>query len=426
MAMLLNEPGTAVKAYAPVQATPFMTGIVGTPTGTDQNGLAPGGGGVTSFAFNSALSSVSGNSVSVTQSRQWSLTDIAGTSSSFFAGLLQNQIAQWEQNPWQFFESMAYYLWEIYEWIKSHLFAQEREQAKTFVASMVAASPVAALSFELPNPQDLIPQYNYWPVANPTVVLNPQPTRFADGGYLENLGINAMLAYSDISALISFVNTGQPLAAGQYGVSDGNGGYLANTYVVVDDSIPPLFGYQPYGNGDLGECNKGYVLYEGATCVDSLAQGYSNNQVFDSKHFPELLEGLWAAANGTGTNAGPAVFTQTLNVLPNAWFGIGTRDPVTLVWCHLNYLQPFADQFAANPSVSQFIANDVTQNSFPNYPILNTDLTATQVNLMSSLAAWAVVTAEKTNQTFTNLFTQFGPSATAKARVVAAAESVTV
>ena len=32
-------------------STPFQTGIVGSPTGTDANGRTPGGGGVTSFAF---------------------------------------------------------------------------------------------------------------------------------------------------------------------------------------------------------------------------------------------------------------------------------------------------------------------------------------------------------------------------------------
>ena len=426
MAMLINETGTNVKSFAPVQATPFITGIMGAPTGTDNNGLTPGGGGVTSFAFNSILEAVSASSVSVSQTRQWSLTDIAGTSSSFFAGILQNQIAQWEQNPTQFFATMAYYLWEIYEWIKSHLFGEAEAAAKEFVASLIAASPTATLTFRFPNPQDLIPQYNYWPVADPTVVSNPQTTGFADGGSLENTGVNALLAYSDINALISFVNSNQPLMIGTYGVSDGNGGYIANTYIVVDDAIPPLFGYQPYGNGNINECNKGYVLYAGATCVDSLAAGYANNQVFASEDFPALLQGLWAAANTGGSNVGPAIFTQTLNVLPNAWFGIGNRAPVTMVWCYLNYLQPFVDQFANNIDVANFISSDVSLNNFPNYATINTNLSATQVNLMSSLAAWAVVAAEQANQTFTNLFNSFGPGANAHLQAAVASESLAV
>ncbi len=53
MAMFLNETGTDFQLLAPVQMTAFTTGIMGLPQGTDNNGLAPGGGGVTSFAFNS-------------------------------------------------------------------------------------------------------------------------------------------------------------------------------------------------------------------------------------------------------------------------------------------------------------------------------------------------------------------------------------
>ncbi|HKF49273.1 MAG TPA: hypothetical protein VKB38_18075 [Terracidiphilus sp.] len=422
MAMLVNEPGTKVKSFAPVQATPFITGIVGTPKGTDQNGLTPGGGGVTSFAFNSTLQSVSGSQVSVGQTRQWSLTDIAGTSSSFFAGVLQNQIQQWEDNPLQFIWDMAQYIQDIYNWIYSHLFGTSRMQAKAFVARTETAPTIAsAAAWSFPNPQDLIPQYNYWPVLNPKAVTNPQATGFADGGYLENCGINAMLAYDDIKALISFTNSQQALVRGAYGISDGKGGYLPNTNIVVDDAIPPLFGYQPYGNGDINECNKGYVLYAGATCVDSLAQGYANNQVFASDQFPALLQGLWAAANNGGTNAGPAIFQQTLSVMPNSWFGIpANKEPVTILWCYLNYLQPFVDQFANNPEVAGFIQNDITQYNFPNYLTMNTDLTATQVNLMSSLAAWAVVLEDQNNSTFTKLFQQYGPAAAVEAEAAAA------
>jgi len=409
MAMLLNEPGNKVNSFAPVQATPFFTGIVGSPVGTDQNGLAPGGGGVTSFAFNSNLTAVSGTTATVSQTRQWSLTDSAGTSSAFFAGVLKNQIAQWEQNPLEFLATLAEYGEEILKWIESHLPSAQQPQAKAFVEKYSAPQPAAGLSIDLPNPQDLIPQYGYWPVANPTVVSNPQTTGFADGGSLENLGVNALLAYSDIKALISFVNSEQPLVTGDYGVSDGNGGYLPNTYIVVDDAIPPLFGYQPYGNGDIDECNKGYFLYAGATCVDDLAAGYAHNQVFDSTKFPAFLQGLWEAANTGGANGAPAIFTQTLDVLPNSWFGIGdNRGQVTIVWCYLNIAQPWLDQFANNDEVAIFIQHEITQYNFPNYYTKNTNLSATQVNLMSNLAAWSVITAENTSQTFSSLFKQFG------------------
>jgi hypothetical protein len=53
-------------------------------------------------------------------------------------------------------------------------------------------------------------------------------------------------------------------------------------------------------------------------------------------------------------------------------------------------------------------------------------LSATQVNLMSSLAAWAVVAAEQANHTFTNLFNNFGPGTNAHLQVAVAGESLAV
>ncbi len=407
MAMFINQQGTKIQALAPVLATPFMTGIVGTPVGTDQNGLPPGGGGVTSFSFNSSLTSISGSAAVANQTRQWSLTDSAGTSSAFFAAILQNQIAYWEAHPLEFIATLAQYAEDIWNWIESHLTGEHQAKAKVFVQANRAVPEARAAGIGIPNPQVLIPQYGYWPVLDPTVVSNPQSTAFADGGILENSGVCALLAHSDIKAIVACANSQSPVAKGQYGVSDGKGGYLPDTYVIVDDSLPPLFGYQPYGNGQIDECNKGYVLYEGATCIDSQALAYAHNQVFQSDAFPALLKGLWNAANGNGSNSAPAIFTQALTVLANSWFGVQAGS-VTVVWCHLNYVSAWANLFKNNPGVAAFIRNDVAQNNFPNYPTVNTNLSATQVNLMSNLTAWSIVAEEQANKTFSTLFKSFG------------------
>ena len=42
-AMFLKQPNTALDLLAPVQVTPFITGIFGTPGGEDGNGRKPGG-----------------------------------------------------------------------------------------------------------------------------------------------------------------------------------------------------------------------------------------------------------------------------------------------------------------------------------------------------------------------------------------------
>ena len=94
MAMsVVTESGDCL--LAPLQSTPIMTGIVGTPEAVDANNLPVGGGGVQSFAFNSTPQSVSGNNVLVSQSRQWSLTDAVGTSSAAFAGEIEAKFEDW-------------------------------------------------------------------------------------------------------------------------------------------------------------------------------------------------------------------------------------------------------------------------------------------------------------------------------------------
>ena len=98
-AMFLKEPNTALELLAPVQITPFITGIFGTPGGEDANGRKPGGGGVNTFGFNSAYVSASSSTATVAQTRQWSLTDAVGTSSAFFAEVLQNLFQGWRENP---------------------------------------------------------------------------------------------------------------------------------------------------------------------------------------------------------------------------------------------------------------------------------------------------------------------------------------
>ena len=97
--MFLKEPNTALELLAPVQITPFITGIFGTPGGEDANGRKPGGGGVNTFGFNSAYVSASSSTATVAQTRQWSLTDAVGTSSAFFAEVLQNLFQGWRQDP---------------------------------------------------------------------------------------------------------------------------------------------------------------------------------------------------------------------------------------------------------------------------------------------------------------------------------------
>src|SRR5690606_24718967 len=119
MGMFVKVPTPTFPLLAPVQANGLITAVVGTPSAAvDANGLAVGGGGVDSFAFSSSFLSQSGSTAQLTQPRPWSLTDITGTSSVAFAETVQNQIAQWEANPWLFLEWLREEGEAVWQWIK--------------------------------------------------------------------------------------------------------------------------------------------------------------------------------------------------------------------------------------------------------------------------------------------------------------------
>jgi hypothetical protein len=244
--------------------------------------------------------------------------------------------------------------------------------------------------------------YYYWSPAHEAVVSDPTATRFADGGSLENTGINGMLAYADIDNLIAFVNSEVPMALGQYGVSDGKGGFIPGTNIVVDECIPPLFGYQPYESGQIDQVNKGYVLYAGARATDYPM--YASNQVFPSADFPVFLQQIWKNS-GSGSKLSPAIFAQTLQVLTNAWFGVAGGKTVTVVWSYLGAADGWEAQFANNPAVAAIVALAESKMNFPHYDTLDTSLSATDINLLAALTGWCVVSADQTSKVYSGLFT---------------------
>jgi hypothetical protein len=398
-AMFLNHPGMTYQYLAPVQSTPFMTGIVGSPDGTDANGRAPGGGGVTSFAFSSNPTAVAGSAVQVDQARQLALADIVGASSAAFAETLENLFAAWEQDPSQLFKALAQFGDEITGLFGGWFSDLEMIAVKAILDGARLFADVEKFveaKSDLRNLQDLIPQYQYWPVAGAAAFPVTKPTRFADGGNLENLGVGAMLSCADVERLIAFVNTDLPLAAGTRGVIDAQGNEVAGTRVIVTQDIPPLFGYQPYQPG------VGYVLYAGASTV-VFPEG-RNSCVFPPAQLGELLAGLWAAS-GSGTNATAAVFKQTLAVQDNAWFGVkGGGRKVSALWVYNNRVRAWYDQLI--PQVQAILGaftDPSSFGSFPNYSTFDTGLSATQINLLASLAAW-VVAADENSQQFAGMY----------------------
>lgn len=399
-AMFLTEPSSSLQMLAPVQTTPFITGILGTPLGRDANGRQVGGGGVTSFGANSICEAVSGSTATIAQTRQWSLTDAVGTSSAFYAEVLQNLFHRWRQDPAEPATVMASEADTIRHWARRKLPIGLRDAVleRLGLYSRTPQAARALLQSSLSDLQELIPCYPCWPVLDPQPGTLSRPSRFADGGNLENTGIAALLAYSDIDGIIAFINASVPLQPGAHGIADGHGGFIANTDIMIDDSIPPLFGYQPYGKGKPG--NEGYLPYDtGAPGTDPI---FANNQVFDQAAFPALLRGLWEAS-GRETSASPAVFSHRLAVRPNPWFGITTAREVKVVWNYLGYVGNWAALFDHNTAVRVIIEAEQATKGFPNYSTLDTNLSATQINLLAHLTAWSAHEAEKSG-VFSQLF----------------------
>jgi hypothetical protein len=149
----------------------------------------------------------------------------------------------------------------------------------------------------------------------------------------------------------------------------------------------------------LGE-NKGRVLY--GLGLSNKYPMYANKQVFESAAFPVLLRGLWAAS-GSGSYARLAVFPQRLAVRPNTWFGVTSAREVTVVWSYLSFVTAWEALFANSQPVRATMELERSTNSFPNCP-LDTNLSATQINLTANLTAWSVNEAETANQIYSSLF----------------------
>lgn len=400
MSTFVKVPGVSFGMLAPVQSNGLMTGVVGAPAqATDANGLAVGGGGVESFAFNSSFTSQSGQTATVTQTRQWSLTDIMGTSSAAFAESVKNQIKQWEADPAGFLK----WLWDegktIWDWIESHLPIELRELAKALVArGTPQAHLLADIDFphiDFPDLDKLVPAYPSWPAGDGAA--NETLNTFADGGSLENTGLASLLAFSDIESVIVCVNSETAMVRTSVGVSDGNGGWVAGTTIKVDGSLPPLFGYQPFHE------TRGYLPYPKDETQEDLI--FRNNQVFASDEFAGFLSALWAAAGGATQPTQPAILSQSLTVQANTWFGVPAGSkPINVVWVYLNYASDWAAQFANNAPVQQLVASEVSANNFPHYETLSTQLSATQINLLAHFTSWSLVNAEQGSGVFSSLF----------------------
>ncbi|MCB1642412.1 MAG: hypothetical protein KDI37_11815 [Xanthomonadales bacterium] len=230
------------------------------------------------------------------------------------------------------------------------------------LADIVGCSSAAfAQAFEesVPLLNGIVPRYRYFPIVNRTSV--PTRTyRFADGGSLENLGVNALLARG-LSRLLVGVNTDEKLQ-------------MIGNDIVVSSDIPPLFGLH-YVAG------KGYVKYSedpgsGATRL------FRHNRVFHESDFPALQQALWQRRQ----HGEPVVVKQTLSVLPNPWFGVAGGGTVEVLWMYNDFVDAFWQQLDWEVRGAIDVAGELA------FPLYNTftqlKLDAVAVNALAHLWCW--------------------------------------
>lgn len=231
------------------------------------------------------------------------------------------------------------------------------------LADIVGCSSAAfAQEFEEEHPElsGLVPRYNYFPIANRAQV----PTRsyrYADGGSLENLGMNVLLARG-ISRLLVGINTDEGIR-----MEDG--------IIVVSSDLPPLFGLQPYVRG------KGYVPYSQDPGRDAVRL-FRHNQVFPTSAFASLQQALWDKRS----KGLPIVVKQALPLLTNTWYGVPGGGSVDVLWMYNDQVDAFWQQLTWEVRGAIDIAGNFA------FPLYNTftqlELDAIAVNALGHLWCW--------------------------------------
>ncbi len=344
----------------PLQATGIGTGAPGqTP-----DGRLRGGGACESFGFGGTLLTApsGGGDATVTLRRRYSLCDITGCSSAFFAQWLQKHLGGYLD------KSLA-----------------EAEEAPTkfgFAAAegVLARSELTRLRAELAaldeKPLAIVPQYAYWPVAQADPA-HPVTTTygFSDGGAFENTGLLGLLARTrgDVRALV-FVNTSTALSLDAGGT------------LVVDAQLPYLFGLNAYKDG-------AYPSFGGMRADQPL----SFVQLFPPEDFADLLRQMEENSRaGTGApHQGIAWARQSLTTVANPVAGIEAGRTARVLWIYNNRVDQWQDaltDMALRADLAQGQGDDPSGSlaNFPSYSTFDIHQDAEAANMLAQLSAWCV------------------------------------
>jgi len=381
---LLTDEARANSNQVPVQATPEVTGILG-----DASGPNFGGGSVQSLGFGTELlgRASESNTARVHEYRRYSLSDIAGCSSAFFAQGILSHIDQ--------------ELDTIEAAIATDL---RRRHIPGFIARWLAG--FIRKKIEPMLNQDaaaLIPRYPYWPLGqldSPTPTTKPQG--FSDGGTFEDTGVLGMLARTDANRIIAFINGAAPLvqdAATHEVKVDEQLGDASQPLARIEGQISTLFGY-------VWDDHKGHYRKYTDNEDGRFAQVFSD----EGGAFEAVRNGLWNASTGGGADAGmhTAAFVQHLTTIDNEVAMISSGREITLLWVVNNRVNAWQDQITdagikadlaagqagQTPSGAPKIPKAEGSGPLKNFPLFTTagqiNLGKEAVNMLAQLTAWNV------------------------------------
>lgn len=399
-AMLLTVAGEALRRMAEVQMTPFFAGVVGRPEGLDANGQPVGGAVVPPFASTGVVRSREGRTLLIESERPFTLADVVGISSAFFAETIRNSRARLASDR-RLRDSIRTRMGDDPEFMPAALKAEVRRVLEEAMSEEAERASDSEAMHALSETDLLVPSYRA--VGPGEATGGRERTTYVDGGSLDNTGITSLLAYADIDSIIAFQNTYEPLEAAERGVLDADGVEIANSRIRVSEQIPPLFGYQPYREGI------GYRLYAGDPEPSMPERAY--HQVFEPSAFSVLLRALWRAS-GSGTFKAPAIARLRLRVVTNGNLGVRGRggpgddnpEPITLVMAYTTRVRAWYDRL--HPSVRALHGDfdrPETCDKFPHYPTAHIHLSAERINLLAHLCAWCVA-GEPQADVFRSLF----------------------
>jgi len=259
----------------------------------------------------------------------------------------------------------------------------ERPLSLADAVGISSYAPASALANDLFTQRNFSVKKEYWPVIagamlsplhNMARVIPAREYQFGDGGSIDNSGLLPLLQRSARNVI--YIATSYRALSTTYDFETVTQEDFDPDAALVVDQLFSLFGYG----------------------MDDQAQGFFNsqNQVFQKTSLLPLVQKI----AGLKRQGKPAVVRETLEVLPNKYWGIQGGYNVTLVLIYLETVQDFEDQLPAE--TRQEIARG-SEGAFANFPIYHTnnnnglntlDLTAAQVNLLAAQAEYSVMQNE--------------------------------